>query len=78
MVNTFFKEMKKSFINGSRIEIRGLGSFKIKYYDGYHGRNPKTGQVTEVASKKLPFFKVGKDLKDRVDTIERASRRKGE
>ena len=69
VVNTFFKEMEKSLIRGDRIEIRGLGSFKIKQYDSYNGRNPKTGKIIKVESKKLPFFKVGRELKERVDNI---------
>ena len=69
VVNTVFKEMEKSLVRGSRIEIRGLGSFKIKQYDSYDGRNPKTGKIIRVGSKKLPFFKVGRGLKDRVDNI---------
>ena len=69
VVNTFFKEMEKSLIRGDRIEIRGLGSFKIKQYNSYNGRNPKTGKIIEVKGKKLPFFKVGRELKERVDNI---------
>ncbi len=69
VVNTFFKEMEKSLVRGGRVEIRGLGSFKIKQYDSYNGRNPKTGKIIEVKGKKLPFFKVGRDLKERVDNI---------
>ncbi len=67
IVNTVFSDMEKALINGDRVEIRGFGSFKIKHYKGYQGRNPKTGEVIEVADKKLPFFKVGKELKERVD-----------
>ena len=62
-----FGDMEKALINKERIEIRGFGSFKIKHYEGYQGRNPKTGQIINVESKKLPFFKVGKELKERVD-----------
>jgi len=69
IVNTFFKEMEKSLLNDDRVEIRGLGSFKIKQYDSYDGRNPKTGKKIKVKSKKLPFFKVGKELKERVDRL---------
>lgn len=69
IVNTFFKEMEKSLLNDNRVEIRGLGSFKIKQYDGYDGRNPKTGKTIKVKGKKLPFFKVGRELKERVDKI---------
>jgi integration host factor subunit beta len=69
VVNTFFKEMEKSLIRGSRVEIRGLGSFKVKHYDSHDGRNPKTGKIIRVKSKRLPFFKVGRELKERVDNI---------
>ena len=67
VVNTVFGEMETALIRGERVEIRGLGSFKVKEYDGYKGRNPKTGEMIKVASKKLPFFKVGKELRERVD-----------
>lgn len=67
VVNTVFGEMESALIRGERVEIRGLGSFKVKEYDGYKGRNPKTGEVIDVTPKKLPFFKVGKELKERVD-----------
>ncbi len=67
IVNTVFGDMEKALAAGERVEIRGFGSFKIKHYDGYQGRNPKTGEVIKVAAKRLPFFKVGKELKDRVD-----------
>lgn len=60
----FFDSMKKALLNGDRVEIRGFGSFKIKDYAGYAGRNPKTGQSVDVISKKLPFFRVGKELKE--------------
>jgi integration host factor subunit beta len=69
VVNTFFREMEKSLIGGNRIEVRGLGSFKIKQYNSYNGRNPKTGKLIRVNGKRLPFFKVGRELKERVDTI---------
>ncbi|MFH1243790.1 MAG: HU family DNA-binding protein [Pseudomonadota bacterium] len=67
VVNTVFGDMEKALVRGERVEIRGLGSFKVKRYEGYKGRNPKTGEVIEVSRKKLPFFKVGKELKERVD-----------
>jgi integration host factor subunit beta len=69
VVNTVFGDMEKALIRGERVEIRGLGSFKVKEYGGYKGRNPKTGEIIDVAPKKLPFFKVGKELKERVDVI---------
>lgn len=56
VVNTFIDAMKASLIAGDRIEIRGFGSFKIKEYSGYAGRNPKTGESVSVVPKRLPFF----------------------
>ena len=67
VVNMFFGEMTDALVKGDRVEIRGIGSFKVKHYDGYSGRNPKTGELTKVKPKKLPFFKCGKELKERVD-----------
>ncbi|MDY0300034.1 MAG: HU family DNA-binding protein [Trichlorobacter sp.] len=66
IVNIVFNTMSEAMINGDRIEIRGFGSFVIKEYGAYTGRNPKTGEPIEVEPKKLPFFKVGKELKERI------------
>ncbi|MBL7204299.1 MAG: integration host factor subunit beta [Desulfobacteraceae bacterium] len=67
VVNLFFGEMTNALVAGNRVEIRGLGSFKVKSYDGYKGRNPRTGKQIKVKPKKLPFFRCGKELKERVD-----------
>jgi integration host factor subunit beta len=67
VVDTFFDALKETLADGDRIEIRGFGSFSVKHYKPYDGRNPKTGAQIHVTSKKLPFFKVGKDLKESVD-----------
>jgi len=67
IVSIFFEQMSAALERGDRVEIRGLCSFYVKDYPGYTGRNPKTGEMVEVLPKKLPFFKCGKDLKDRVD-----------
>ena len=64
VVNTFVDCMKSSLLTGERVEIRGFGSFKIKEYKGYAGRNPKTGVSVEVEPKRLPFFRAGKELKE--------------
>ncbi len=64
VVNTFIDSIKESLLSGDRVEIRGFGSFKIKDYGGYTGRNPKTGDVVEVRPKQLPFFRAGKELKE--------------
>jgi integration host factor subunit beta len=68
VINTVFDCIEQSLISDDRVEIRGLGSFKVKRYTGYVGRNPKTGHAIEVREKRLPFFKVGKALKDQVDS----------
>lgn len=64
VVNTFFDSIKKTLVADNRVEIRGLGSFKLKHYNGYTGRNPKTGQTVTVQPKRLPFFRAGKELKE--------------
>lgn len=66
VVNEIFDAMGQSLIDGERIEVRGFGSFEIRDYDAYSGRNPKTGEIINVKPKKLPFFKVGKELKERI------------
>ncbi len=68
IVNIFFNEMSNALANGERVEIRGLCSLYVKKYKAYTGRNPKTGTGIKVSAKKLPFFKCGKELKDRVDS----------
>ena len=66
-VNLFFGSIKESLAAGDRVEIRGFGSFHVKKYEGYTGRNPKTGDSIEVQPKKLPVFRAGKELKNLVD-----------
>ena len=68
VVKLFFKEMSNALVKGDRVEIRGLCSFYVKKYKAYAGRNPKTGEPTQVKPKKLPFFKVGKELRERVNS----------
>ena len=67
VVDLFFNEMANALKKGDRVEIRGLCSFYVKKYKAYAGRNPKTGEPVKVAPKKLPFFKCGQELKERVD-----------
>ena len=67
VVDMFFDAMSDALADGSRVEIRGLCSFFVKDYKSYTGRNPKTGDLVTVHSKRLPFFKPGLDLKQRVD-----------
>ena len=67
VVSIFFNEMANALAKGDRVEIRGLCSFFVKEYKSYMGRNPKTGEKVKIAPKKLPLFKAGKELKERVD-----------
>ncbi|MBL9040152.1 MAG: integration host factor subunit beta [Myxococcales bacterium] len=67
IINCIFDSMEESLKQGNRIEIRGFGSFEIRRYKAYEGRNPRTGDPVGVNPKRLPFFKVGKELKERVN-----------
>jgi integration host factor subunit beta len=67
LINSIFDCMEASLRRGERIEIRGFGSFEIRHYRAYEGRNPRTGSAVPVRPKRLPFFKVGKELKERVN-----------
>jgi len=67
VVDLVFDKMSEALANGDRAEIRGLCSFYVKKYKGYTGRNPKTGEKVKIKPKKLPYFKCGKELKERVD-----------
>ena len=67
VVGIFFDDMTETLAKGDRVEIRGLCSFYVKNYKSYTGRNPNTGDKVRIKPKKLPFFKPGKELKERVD-----------
>ena len=67
IVDLFFDKISSALAKGDRVEIRGLCSFFVKEYDSYQGRNPRTGETVEIAPKKLPYFKCGKGLRERVD-----------
>ena len=67
IVSTILDSMTDELVNGGNVELRGFGSFSVRLYDPYTGRNPKTGKKTYVKAKKLPFFKVGKALREAVD-----------
>ena len=66
VVETIFDCMKRALQRGERVEVRGLGTFQVRSYKGYQGRNPKTGQTIIVRPKRLPFFKVGREMAERV------------
>ncbi len=65
-VDTIIDSIKKAIINNERVEIRGFGSFTLREYKAYRGRNPKSGETVQVEPKRLPYFKVGKELKEMV------------
>jgi integration host factor subunit beta len=67
VVNLIFSSMLQELKQGKSIEIRGFGSFRVRSYKGYTGRNPRTGEKVGVISKKLPFFRVGKELRIRLN-----------
>lgn len=67
VLNLILDQMKDALKRGDRIEVRGFGSFSARTYEPYTGRNPRTGKHIHVPAKTLPFFKAGKDLKERID-----------
>jgi integration host factor subunit beta len=67
IVDTILDSMSEALSRGEGVEIRGFGSFSIRQYNSYKGRNPKTGAYIDVKPKRLPFFKVGKELREAVD-----------
>jgi integration host factor subunit beta len=67
ITNLIFDGFTDTLKKDTKIEIRGFGSFTVRHYDSYTGRNPRTGKQVSVGTKKLPFFKVGKELKARVN-----------
>jgi integration host factor subunit beta len=67
VVSVFFESVRDALVEGRRVEVRGFGSFKARHYEGYTGRNPRTGAPIVVAPKVLPVFKVGKELRVRVN-----------
>jgi integration host factor subunit beta len=76
VINAIFDSMTEALVRDEGIEIRGFGSFTVRQYKSYEGRNPRTGDAVHVAPKRLPFFKVGKELRERVNGRERASQPK--
>ena len=77
LVQVIFESMEGALKRGERIEIRGFGSFELRSYRPYEGRNPRTGVRVSVQPKRLPFFKVGKELKERVNAGKQAKQEKG-
>jgi len=69
IVGHIFGTITDAILSDERVEIRGFGSFTTRHYGPYTGRNPRTGRAVDVESKRLPYFKVGKELRERVDEI---------
>lgn len=72
-VNTIFNAMTEALVKGDGIEIRGFGSFKVREYKGRTGNHPRTGTAIEIPSKRRPFFKVGKELRERINKMDEQS-----
>jgi integration host factor subunit beta len=64
VVDTFFERLTRALINGEKVQIRNFGNLEVRHYDGYTGRNPKTGQKVRVSPKRLPLFKAGLGLRN--------------
>jgi len=67
IVETIFDEISAALANGDRVELRGFGAFSVKHRDARIGRNPRTGEAVQVEAKRLPFFKTGKALRERLN-----------
>lgn len=70
IVGTVFDEITNALARGNRVELRGFGAFSVKHRDARMGRNPRTGEPVQVAEKFVPFFKTGKQLRDRLNDKE--------
>ncbi|HOO81215.1 MAG TPA: integration host factor subunit beta [Alphaproteobacteria bacterium] len=67
IVDTIFDEITQALVDGNRVELRGFGAFSVKHRDARIGRNPRTGESVHVEAKRLPFFKTGKGLRERLN-----------
>lgn len=67
IVDTIFEEITKALVRGDRVELRGFGAFSVKHREARSGRNPRTGESVRVEAKRLPFFKTGKGLRERLN-----------
>ncbi len=68
IVDTIFNEISNALVNGNRVELRGFGAFSVKHRDARIGRNPRTGETVRVEAKRLPFFKTGKNLHEKLNS----------
>jgi integration host factor beta subunit len=69
VVNIIFDSMTKALKDGDKVEIRGFGSFTVREREAREARNPKNGEIVKISAKRTPFFKTGKELKERVNCI---------
>lgn len=67
LVNVIFEEIATALRDGNRVELRGFGAFSVRHRDARTGRNPRTGESVEVVEKSVPFFRTGKEMRDRID-----------
>lgn len=67
IVNSIFDSIGEALVDGNRVEIRGFGSFTVRERDAREARNPKSGEIVRITAKKTPFFKTGKELRERVN-----------
>ena len=70
IVATVFEEITEALVRGDRVELRGFGAFSVKHRDARIGRNPRTGESVSVPDKRVPFFKTGKDLRERMNGLD--------
>ena len=69
IVDTVFEEITKALVSGARVELRGFGAFSVKKRKARMGRNPRTGETVKVDDKRVPFFKIGKKMHERLNGI---------
>lgn len=67
IIETIFDQITEALVRGDRVELRGFGAFSVKHRDARTGRNPRTGEIVHVEAKRLPFFKTGKGLRERLN-----------
>ena len=68
IVSTVFDEIASALSRGDRVELRGFGAFSVKHRDPRMGRNPRTGEAVQVAAKRVPYFKTGKNLREKLNS----------
>lgn len=77
IVNTIFEEVAMALAQGQRVELRGFGAFSVKHRPARTGRNPRSGETVHVPEKHVPFFKTGKELRDRLNAAKAQEQEEG-